>query len=258
MDIKRKYVFNILGGLIFLTMSLVVFAGASDEPLISVIISQSGTRSYLSLSPLYYEAKRKGIGSIQIPSGISPHQKRGVFKPMQLNIYSTCEREYPKKGSDLGLRPQFLHSSLLLAPHSDDLPAASYLLPRGFFRMLKEVIRGRPYFKEEGTVKIFDRDIEWPVNITRSDVTATNSQTDYFIEFSNVTDQPVFIQALKAAAKLVGKNKIPQVVVLLTSPSLYVKATYALIHRGTKNYQNIKLINIVDWWNKQQRWCHGK
>lgn len=240
---------------IFLTTSFAVFA--DDESLISVVISRSGTVSYLNLSPLHYEAKRKGMSSIQMPPGIYPNREPGELKPMQLIIYSTCDRKDSPGGSVLGLRQRFLHSSLLLAPHSNDRPAAYYLSPTGLFRMLKEAIRGKPYFKEEGTIKISDsQSTGWPVNITRSDITATNPKNDYFIEFSNIADQPLFIQALKSEAKPV--DKIPEVTILLESPSLYVKATYALVHKGSRNYQAIKSISIIDWWNKQQKWCPRK
>ena len=256
----KQEVFNLFGGFIFLIISSSVFADENIEPLISVVISRSGTVSYINLAPLYYETKRKGMSSIQMPPGISPHQKQGELNPMQLIIYSTCDREDPQKGSVLGLRPQFLHSSLLLSPHPDDRPAAYYLLPTGLFRMLKAAIRGSSYyFEEEGVIKVsHSQNTDWPVNITRSDVTATNSKTDYSIEFSIVTDQPLFIQDLISSANPIGKNKIPQVTILLESPSLYVKATYALVHKGTRTYQPIKSISIIDWWEKQQRWCPRK
>ena len=234
-----------------MTASSAVFA---DESLISVIISRSGNVSYLSISPLYYEAKREGMNPIQAPLGTHFERKPAELKPMELIIYSTCDRVDPQKGSVLNLHPQFLHSSLLLSPHPDDLPAAYYLSPVGLFRMIKQVIRGSPYFKEEGAITVFDtQNTIWPVNIIREDITATNSKTDYSIEFSHVTDQPLFIQALKSAAAI--ENKIPQVTILLESPSLYVKATYALIHKGTKDYQPFKIMNIIDWWNRQQTWC---
>ena len=230
---------------------------SADESLISVIISRSGNVSYLSISPLYYEAKREGMSPIQISLETHFEKKPTELKPMELIIYSTCDRVDPKKGSVLGLRPQFLHSSLLLSPHPDDLPAAYYLSPIGLFRMFKQaVVRGAPYFKEKGTITIIDtQNTTWSVNISREDTTATNPKKDYFIEFSNTTDQPLFIQALKKAAAFEGKNKIPKVTVLLESPSLNVKATYALVHKGTKDYQPFKTINIIDWWDKQQSWC---
>ena len=230
-------------------------SASADESLISVIISRSGNVSYLSISPFYYEAKREGMSPIQASLETHFDKKPTELKPMKLIIYSTCDRVDPKKGSVLGLRPQFLHSSLLLSPHPDDLPAAHYLSPIGLFRMFKQIVRGSPYFKEEGTITILATQTIWPVNITREDTTATNPKNDYFIEFSNTTDQPLFIQALKAAAAPEGKNKIPKVTILLESPSLNVKATYALVHKGTKDYQPFKTINIIDWWSKQQSWC---
>ena len=231
-------------------------SSSADESLISVIISRSGNVSYLSISPLYYEAKREGMSPIQASLGTHFDKKPTELKPMKLIIYSTCDRADPKKGSVLGLRPQFLHSSLLLSPHPDDLPAAHYLSPIGLFRMFKQVVRGAPYFKEEGTITIIGtQNTNWPVNITREDTTATNPKKDYFIEFSNTTDQPLFIQALKATTALEVKSKTAEVTILLESPSLNVKATYALIHKGIRDYQPFKTINIIDWWSKQQSWC---
>ena len=153
-----------------------------------------------------------------MPAGASP-EKSYELRPMELIIYSTCDRVDPQQGSVLDLRPQFLHSHLLLAPHPDDQPAAYYLLPLGLFRMLKQAIRGgHPYFKEKGTVKISNiKNTIWPVNITRENITATNPKTDYSIEFSNLADQPLFIHTLKSVAKPIGKNEIPQVTVLLES-----------------------------------------
>ena len=252
----RIFWFLLLSGILPITACSTTVE-AKDESLISVVISRSGTVSYINLSPLHYEAKRKGVSPIQMPAGVSLNQKPGELKPMQLIIYSTCDREESQKGSVLGLRQRFLHSSLLLAPHPDDRPAAYYLLPTGIFRMLKQAIRGRPYFKEDGTIKIFgSQNTGWPVNIVREDVTAVNSKEDYSIEFSDFTDQPLFIQALKTEAKPV--DTIPQVTILLKSPSLYVKATYALIYKGSRNYQALKSINLIEWWNKQQRWCPRK
>lgn len=250
----KQKLFNIFIGSTLLLSGFPALADTNKEPLISVIISRSGTVSYISMSPLHYEAKQKDMSTIKMLPGIDPNRKSDELKPMQLIIYSTCDSE---DQSVLGLRPKFLHSSLLLSPHPDDRLAAYYLLPTGLFRMLKEAIRGHPYFKEEGIIEIpGTKNAKWLVNITRSDITATNSKTDYFIKFSNTTDQPLFIQAVKLAAKPV--DKIPQVTILLKSPRLYVKATYALIYKGSRNYQTIKSISIIDWWNKQQKWCPRK
>ena len=254
MHINSLLLLNFSVSLWFLTVSSAVFA--DDESLISVVISRSGNVSYLSIAPLYYEAKRKDMSPIQAPLGTHFERGPAELKPMELIIYSTCDRVDPQKGSVLGLRPQFLHSHLLLSPHPDDLPAAYYLLPLGLFRMIKQAVRGSPYFKEEGTVTVFNtQNTIWPVNIVREDITATNPKTDYSIEFSQITDQPLFIQALKSVAVTDGKNKVPHVTILLESPSLYVKATYALIHKGTKDYQPFKTVNIIDWWSRQQTWC---
>ena len=233
---------------------------AEEKALISVTMSRSGKVSYISISPLYYEASRKDQFPIQVsPGDTFENKKPWELRPMELIIYSTCDRVDPQKGSVLDLRPQFLHSSLLLSPHPKDLPAAYYLFPIGLFRMLKQFIirAGDPYFEEKGTIKLFNsQNTTWPVNISREYITATNPKTDYSIEFSNVANQPLFIQALKSAAVLMGK--IPQVTVLLESQSLYVKATYALVHKGAKDYQAVKAINIIEWWSKQQKWCPRK
>ena len=229
---------------------------SANESLISVTISRSGNVSYLSLAPLLYEAKRKDMSPIQASPETQFEREPAELRPMELIIYSTCDRVDPQKGSVIGLRPQFLHSSLLLSPHPEDLPAAYYLSPIGLFRMVKQVARGKPYFKEAGTITIFNTpNTTWHVHITREDITATNPKNDYFIEFSNTTDQPLFIQSLKSAATPNGKNEIPQVTTLLESPSLHVKATYTLIHKGAIDYQPVKTVNIIDWWSKQQTWC---
>ncbi len=242
---------GLFGGVLLLTIGSAAFA---DEALISVIISRSGNVSYLNMSPLHYEAKRKGMSPIQVSQG-DFSEKPTEFRPMKLIIYSTCAQ----KSSALDIRPQFLYASLLLSPHPDDVPAAHIFSPIGLFRILKQVVRGHPYVNEKGTIKLSGRQNEsWHVDIYREDTTYVSPKEDYHIEFSHITDQPLFIQALKSAAKPTGKNKIPKVTVLLESPSLYVKATYALIHKGAKNYQEVETMNIIEWWNKQQTWCPRK
>ena len=247
---------KLISGVLFLNSCFSVFA---DESLISVVISRNGNVSYVNIAPLYYEVKKKGFDFIQISQGDSiKNRKPGELRPMELIIYSTCNRGDPQKEAALGFRAQFLLVNFLMSPHPDDLPAAYYLLPTGLFRMLKEAIRGHPYFYEEGTIKIDGvHNKIWKVNIRRSDVTAVNSKTDYSISFSNDADQPLFMQALKSAAKP-DKNQVPQVTILLESPSLYVRATYALIHKGARQYQPIKTMNILKWWSKQQKWCPAK
>ena len=224
------------------------FVAFTEERLISVTLSRSENVSYVSIAPLHYEARRDGQNSIHAPPGAS------FGKPMELGLFTTCDRVDPKKGSVIGLRPQFLHVSFLLRSHPNDLSAAYYLSPVGLFRMLKHAFRGHPYFEEEGTIKLPRiPDAVWGVHITREDTTATSPKNDYSIEFSHTADQPKFIQTLQSA--VVFEKGIPQVTVLLESPRLYVKATYALKHKGAYNYQEVKAINILDWWRKQQSWC---
>lgn len=250
--LKIFHLLSFLISVLILIISPFVFA---DEALISVVLSRSGNVSYVSISPLHYEARREGMHFIQISPGHFPRPP-GELKPMELIIYSTCDRTDPQKGSVLDLRPQFLHAHFLLSPHPNDLPAAYYLTPTGLFRMIKQAMRGRPYFKEEGTIKLPDaQDAVWPVKISREDTTAASEKKDYSIVFSHSADEPVFIQALRSTARVTGRKKIPKVTVLLESPRLYVKATYALIYKGAKNYQKTKSINIMDWWSKQQAWC---
>ena len=242
--------------ILFLTFCFSVLA---EESLISVVTSRNGNVTYINLSPLQYEAKKKDLKLIQVsPENPVDNRKPGELRPMKLIMYSTCNRGDPKRESALGFRAQVLLVSFLMSPHPDDLLAAYYLLPLGWFRMLKEAIRGHPYFYEEGIIRIDGiHNKIWEVNIQRSDVTAVNSKTDYFIEFAKDADQPLFIEALKSSAKP-AKNQVPQVTILLESPSLYVRATYNLIHKGARQYQPIKTMNIISWWSKQQKWCPEK
>ena len=243
----------------FLLLTVCSFAH-TDDSLISAVISRNGNVSYVSIAPLYYEAKKKDFDLIQVPLNSSAkNRKPGELRPMELIIYSTCNKGDPQRESALGFRSQFLLVNFLLSPHPDDLPAAHYLLPLGWFRMLKEAIRGHPYFYEEGIIRIADiHNKLWDVTIKRSDVTAVNSKTDYSIKFVNDADQPLFIKALKSAAKSSQSSNIPQVTLVLESPSLYVRSTYSLIHKGARTYQLIKSINILEWWSKQQSWCPRK
>ena len=248
---------RLIGGILLLITSSFVFA---DESLISVTISRNGNVSYVNLSPLHYEAKKKNFDLIKVsPEDFVNKRKPGELRPMELILYSGCNRGDPQKEAALGFRAQVLLVSFLMSPHPEDLPATHYLLPLGWFRMLKEAIRGHPYFYEEGIIRIAGvHDKIWEVNIQRSDVTAVNSKTDYSIKFSKDADQPLFIQTLKSAAKPLENSNIPQVTLLLESPSLYVSATYALVYKGSRNYQPIKSMNILKWWSKQQNWCPRK
>lgn len=251
--LKSSIVLSLLTGFLLLISCFPVFA---DESLISVTMSRNGNVSYVNIAPLHYEAKKKDFNLIQASPNSMQNRKPGELRPMELIIYSTCNRGDPQKESVLGFRAQFLLVSFLLSPHPDDLPATHYLLPLGWFRMLKEAIRGHPYFYEEGIIRIAGvHNKLWDVTIKRSDVTAVNSKTDYFINFVNDADQPLFIEALKSAAKPPQNSNIPQITLFLESPSLYVNSTYALTYRGSRNYQPIKSINILKWWSKQQAWC---
>ena len=225
-----------------------------DLYLISVIISGNGNVSYVNLSPLHYEAKKKGLKPIKITP-----QDSQKDRPMELIIYATCDRAGDAQGmSVLGFRAKFLRVNFLLSPHPKDLPAAYYLSPKGLFRMGKELSEKRPYFQEEGNIKILGAQGKvWGVNIRRSDTTAVNPKTDYRIELSEEADQPLFIKALMSAAKSSAEG-IPQVTVLLESPSLHVKATYSLISGGGRQYKLIRRMNIIEWWNKQLKWCPNK
>ena len=245
---------RLIGGILFLIACSSVFA---DESLISVTISRNGNVSYVNLMPLHYEAKKKDLDLIEVsPDKPLKNRKPGELRPMELIIYSSCNRGDPQKQAAFGFRAQVLLVSFLMSPHPDDLPATHYLLPLGWFRMLKEAIRGHPYFYEEGIIRIAGVHHKiWEVNIQRSDVTAVNSKTDYSIGFSKDAEQPMFIQALQSAAKPLENSNIPQVTLLLESPSLYVSATYALVYKGSRNYQPIKSMNILKWWSKQQKWC---
>ena len=220
-----------------------------------MVISRNGNVSYINLAPLSYKAKRKGLDPIHVSPGTFDNKR---LRPMELIIYSTCNRGDPQQESVLGFRAQVLLVSFLLSQHPDDKPVAYYLMPSGWSRMLKEAIRGHPHFQEEGIIRIDGHDKLWNVNIQRSDVTGiANPNKDYSIKIVKEADQPLFIQALMSAAKPSAKG-IPQVTVLLESPSLYVKAAYALIHKGARQYQPIKTMNIRKWWSKQQKWCPKK
>lgn len=236
-------VFNLLG---ILVGFFLLFSGStsfSEERLISVTLSRSENVSYVSITPLHYKARREGQNPIHASPGAS------FGKSMELGLFTTCDRVEPQKGSVIGLRPQFLHVYFLLRPHPDDLSAAYYLSPVGLFRMLKHAFRGHPYFEEEGTIKLPRiSDAVWDVHITREDITATSPENDYSIEFSHMSDQPKFIQVLQSS--VVFRKGTPQVTVLLESPRLYVRATYALKHKGAYNYQEVKSMNILDWWRK--------
>ena len=172
--IKNKlkiFYFLILKFVLFLIFCFSVFA---DESLISVITSRNGNVSYVNLAPLHYEAKKKGFDPIRMSLENSiGKRKPGELRPMELIIYSTCNRGDPQKEAALGFRAQFLIVNLLMSPHPDDLPAAYYLLPTGLFRMLKEAIRGHPYFYEEGFMSIAGVPNKvWEIHIQRSDFTA--------------------------------------------------------------------------------------
>lgn len=231
----------------------------ADRALISVVTSRNGNVSYVNIAPLQYEAKKKNLDPIQVSPGNEKNIKPGELRSMELTIYSACNRGDPQKEAALGFRAQVLLVSLLLSPHPDDRPPAYYLLPSGWFRMLKEAIRGHPHFREKGILRVAGLHNKlWDVIITRSDVTGVaNPIKDYSIKIVKETDQPSFIKALMSAAKP-AKNNIPQVTVLLESPSLYVRATYNLVHKGTRQYHTIKKMNIIDWWRKLQKWCPEK
>ena len=252
--IKDKLKFILV--VFFLSFCFSVFA---ERDLISLVTSRNGKVSYVNMAPLHYEAKKKGFDLIRVFPGSSlDKSKPGESRPMELVIYSTCNQGEPKQEAALGFRAQFLLVSFLMSPHPGDLPAAHYLLPVGWFRMLKEALRGHPYFQEKGEIRIAGSPNEvWELDIQRSDVTAVNPKTDYFIGFSKDMDQPLFIQALKEASKP-AEDQTPQVTILLESPSLSVKATYALIHKGTKQYHTVKSINILNLWSKQQKGCPKK
>ena len=245
-----------VAALLFTTCSFVL---AGDRSLISVVISNNRNVSYINLAPLYYEAKKKNLDLIQVSPGNEKNIKPGDLRPMELTIHSTCNRGDLQKEAALGFRAQVLLVSLLLSPHPDDMPTAYYLLPLGWFRMLKEAIRGHPHFQGKGVLRVAGiHNKLWNVNITRSDVTGVaNPIKDYSIEIVKEVNQPSFIKALMLAAKP-AKNNIPQVTVSLKSPSLYVRATYNLIHKGARQYQTIKKMNVKEWWRKQQGWCPEK
>ena len=246
-------ILKVAAGVLFLTPCFFVSA---EESLISVVHSNNGNVTYINMSPLRYEAKKEGFSLIQVtPENSAEIREPGELRPMELIMYSTCNRGDPQREAAIGFRAQVLLVSFLMSPHPDDLLAAYYLLPLGWFRMIKEGIRGHPYFYEKGVIRIEGvHNKLWEVTIQRSDVTATNAKTDYSIGISKEADQPLFIQALKSAAKP-AENNVPQVTLILESPSLYVRATYNLIHKGSREYQLFKKVNILKWWGKQQKWC---
>ena len=245
------FVFILKGISGFLLGGICFFALAEEGSLISVVTSRNGKVSYIYLSPLHYEAKKKDLNSIQITPQDSQRDR-----PMELIMYSTCNRDHPQKKVALGFRAQFLMVYFLLSQHPDDRRAAYYLLPKAWFRMLKEEIRGHPHFKEEGVIRIAGvHNKLWEVNIERSDVTGiANPNKDYSINFSKNSDQPLFVQNLLMMAKP-STEGVPQITLILESPSIYVRATYNLIHKGTRQYQPIKSMNIMEWWRKQRKWC---
>ena len=73
----------------------------------------------------------------------------------------------------------------------------------------------------------------------------------YKISFLNPSSAHLFIHILKSEAEPMGQKKIPQVVILLESPSFYIKATYALIRGNNEEWDKI----IKDRWNKILSWC---
>lgn len=243
---KLKPILKIFTVVFFLSFCFPLLA---DRALIGLVTSRNEKVSYVSLAPLHYEAKKKGSKTIQV----SPEDSFPARRAMELALYSVCNRGEPEEEAKLGFRASVLGVSLLLSPHPDDVQAAYYLLPMGWFRMLEERLRGGPYFQEKGIIKIASYNKNWEVNIQRTDVTAGNAKPDYSIRFSKESDEPLFIQALKDSARL--KNQIPQVTIFLESPSLFVKATYALRYKGTKQYQDVNSMNIIDIWSRQQKDC---
>ena len=231
---------------------------AGDISLISVVTSANGNVSYVNVSPLHYTAKKKDFSLIQIsPKSSINNKKQEKLRPMQLTIYTTCNRRASNPEIDLalGFRSQVLSVYFLLSPHPDE-PAVYYLSLRGLFRILKEAIKKTPYFQEKGTIKITGTQHKpWKVNIQHPGVTYNNPKPYYFIKFSEQASQNSFIQALKLAATPIKNSHTPQVTILLESPSFNVKATYALIHKGHRQYQVMKSMNIIEWWSKQQEWC---
>ena len=256
-DKLKSFYFLILKLIYIVLLLTFCFSALAEESLISVVTSRNGNVTYINLAPFQYEAKKKDLELIQVsPENPADNRKPGELRPMELIMYSTCNRGDPKRESALGFRAQVLLVSFLLSQHPNDRPVAYYLMPTGLFRMLKEAIRGHPYFQEEGIIRVEGiHNKIWEVDIQRSDVTGiANPNKDYSISFSKDADQPLFIEALKSAAKP-AENQVPQVTILLESPSLYVRATYNLIHKGARQYQPIKTMNIISWWSKQQKWC---
>ena len=84
------------------------FVSAEDSFLISVVTSRNGNVSYVNIAPLHYEAKRKDLDPIQISPGDEKNIKPGNLRPMELIIYSTCNRGNPQKEATLGFRAQVL------------------------------------------------------------------------------------------------------------------------------------------------------
>ena len=224
----------------------------ADENLISVVLSRNGYVSYATISPLHFEATRKGQDTYRTTSGASLAQQ------MELTIYSTCNRKYPNEPLKFPtLNRQILNVLLLLRPHSNDPKPAYYLTFTGIGRMFKQLLLrgGKPSFNEKGTLTLQSvENATWNIAITRTDVTAT-SDTSYTIEFTNPIEQKTFIQTLTSTTLNYSENKSAKATLLLKSPSIEVKAVYSLIHPGTENYKKLESVNIVDWWTKQLDWC---
>ena len=224
---------------ILLILTSSVFA---SENLISVVISRNGDVSYVTISPLYFDAQRKGQDPVRTKPGAS------IAQQMELTIYSTCNRT----------EPQVFDVSLLLRPHLNDPEPAYYLSGTGIGRMLKQfALRGgEPFFNEKGTLTLLGvQNAVWPVTIARADFTATGAKGSYSIGFDNPENQRKFIQTFEPIGRYSAGKNPPQAILVLQSPSIQVRATYALIHPSTENYKKFKSVNISNWWSKQLAWC---
>ena len=118
-DKLKNFYFLILKLILFPTFCFSVFA---DVALISVVTSRNGKVSYINVMPLHYEAKKKDLDPIQVSLGASIDNKKWrELRPMELIIYSACNRGDPQKEAALGFRAQFLQVNFLMSPHPDDL-----------------------------------------------------------------------------------------------------------------------------------------
>ena len=213
--------------------------------------SNDGKALYINISPIYYTARQKGFSPIEMPSNILP--KKLSSRPLSLTIFGLCDSASPKEREIPGHfspQTQIIETSFTITPLPNDKKAVLTLSWKGLFREFQQMIRGGPYFIEKGG-GITIKDYTWPVIIKRYDVAFYSTEQDYTVRFSNPSDGHLFMHVLKSSAVPIGTKKIPQIEVLLKSPSFHISAVYAL-ERGSNDEWDKK---IKDRWNKILSWC---